>query len=185
MKISLFVRFDWTNIYYLCSIIVKSRIDGRTGAGTVERPWDRRFESSPIRFIRCALVSKSFSIFESLAELNKARASCMRALSSNVLPQWLWFMAEEEQTGDRNAQYWGSESCLACNSRDWCGTVQTINKGVFASRFSPNALLLLARLRPLAWRTASVFYCIYRKKWRFLYLFALTEQIFSIFAAET
>lgn len=52
-------------------------------------------------------MSKGFSIFESLAELNKAGTTSMRALSSIILPQWLWFMAEEK-TGDCNARIEGA-----------------------------------------------------------------------------
>ena len=69
-------------------------------AGYPERATDRRFESYPFRsFHRCAHASKGVSILDSLAELSMAEVSSMLALPSHIPPQWLWCMAEVEQTG--------------------------------------------------------------------------------------
>jgi hypothetical protein len=83
------------------------RIDGRNGSGASNFGSILQGSTpSPIRLLtNNRLCGGSCSIFASTVILHKVEVSGMQALPSYFPPLWLWFMAEEGKTGDRNAQY--------------------------------------------------------------------------------
>ena len=99
------------------------RIDGRNGSGASNFGSILQGSTpSPIRLLADnRLCSGSCSIFASTVILHKMEVSGMQALPSYFPPLWLWFTAEEEKTGDCNAQYKGANPVLVCGCRDRCG----------------------------------------------------------------